>query len=314
VTGTRLGQRYPVRRSERIISNTYLDSQGERLTRECLESLVTGIRDRYVPITVEHDPRIPPQGRIVSGTVRQLPDGEFEAVATCEMFDEKDNAGAPDDRRELIIEGYPAQGLTVSYGWPHRSAQDQADIDEIAQSLGNPAHYVVKKSLDPISVIVIGGSFVLGQLFVGFLNAAGADAWKLVKQRLTRLTAKAKEHSGERLLVFTAVVDTEQGPVEVDTILTNPMLLNIELFLEISTRILDHDVPRLLEENPQVRKLVFESSHGDLSLRYAVRWDCVPLVPGRKPGVLVEAPGQSQPRKPGVSPGLRPARKRKGSS
>jgi hypothetical protein len=297
-----------------VISNTYVDSQGEQQTRECLESLVAGIAEHYVPLTVEHDPRIPPHGRIVSGAVRQLPDGEFEAVATCEIFDDKNNAGAPDDGRELIAEGYPDQGLEVSYGWPHRSAQDQADIAEIARTLGNPAHYRVKKSLDPISVIVIGGSFMLSGLSMGFLNAAGADAWALVKRRLTRLTAKTKDHSGERLLVFTAVVDTDHGPVQVDTILTNPTLLDIELFLEASTRILDHDVPRLLEANPQVRKLVFESSHGDLGLKYAVRKDCVPLVPGRKPGVLVEAHGQSQLRKPGVSPGLRPARKRKGSS
>lgn len=297
-----------------VISNTYVDSQGERQTREGLESLVAGIADHYVPLTVEHDPRIPPQGRIVSGAVRQLPDGEFEAAATCEIFDDKDNAGAPDDGRELIIERYAEQGLTVSYGWPHRSAQDQADIDEIARTLGNPAHYRVKKSLDPISVIVIGGSVVLGGLCKGFLEAAGADAWELVKRRLTRLTAKTKEHNGERLLVFTAVVDSDHGRIEVDTILTNPTLLDIELFLEVSTRVLDHDVPLLFEANPQVRKLVFESSRGDLSLKYAVRKDCVPLVPGRKPGVLVEAHAQSQPRKPGVSPGLRPARKRKTSS
>lgn len=292
-----------MKRYEAVIGNTYVDAQGEQMTPAALESMVESTARWYVPIGIEHDPRVPPQGRIASAFVRGRADGESEAVAIFELFEEGETPPAgPNDERELPVAGFPDTGLTISHDWTHRSEGDQTDIAAIAEAFGNPPQYDVKKSFDPISVIVVGFMLAGGPFYQGFLNAAGADTWKVVKPRLARLAARTEDHKGDRLLVFRAIVRPQNAWVQVDVILTNPTANDIEAFLDSSLALLDQTVPELLNSNPDVRRVVYEAKAGETWLSYAVRKDCVPLYPGESALSLVFRPTRQRGRRPGVSP------------
>jgi hypothetical protein len=53
------------------------------------------IRSAYLPMWNNHDPRIPPFGRVVAAEVRQLSDGECAVEAEIEVFEEGDSTSRP---------------------------------------------------------------------------------------------------------------------------------------------------------------------------------------------------------------------------
>lgn len=266
-----------MKRFETVVSSTHLDSQGDRMTRDALESLVASISKSYIPVGIEHDPRIPPQGRIVSGFVRECADGEFEAVAIMEIFEEGDDPSLPEDTREVVLPAHRVDGLTVSYDWTHRSDEDKSDIKAIADVLRNEPVYEVKKSADPISIILMTGAFALGGIASGFLGQIGSDGWNLVKNKLGTLFAR--QRSGEQLLVFRVLTEVEGRKVEVEAILTNPSSRDIDDFLSQGLNTLDKVLPIYLADSTEVRRLVFEVQGSNVELKFAVRRDCRALAP-----------------------------------
>jgi hypothetical protein len=268
-----------MKRLETVISNTHIDSQGEQMTREALESLTSSISLSYIPVGIEHDPRIPPQGRIVSGFVRECVDGEFEAVAIMELFEDNDGIREPEDDREVVVPVLCGSGLVVSSDWTHRFEVDQSDIAEIANIFNSKPVYDLKKSADPISVLTIGGAFVLGGIATGFLGQVGVDGWSFVKERIVRIFARKENRKGEQLFVFSALLDVNQVNVEAKVILTNPTQQELDDFLMNGLQTLDKVIPIYLRNSPDIRWLTFEAKGGDVELKFAVRKDCRPLAP-----------------------------------
>jgi len=276
-----------MKRIEAVISTTRLDTQGERISREALDSLINSISTAYIPIGIEHDPRIPPQGRIASGYVREAADGEHEAVAMMEVFEDGDDFPESSDQRKLVIRAHSTEGLIISSDWTHRHEEDQEDIKEIAAIFGNKPEYDVKKAAEPISIITIAGAFVLGGIATGFLGQIGVDAWALVKDRLARLFARKNNRNGEQLLVFDALVDADSRKVEVVIILSNPSPEEIDKFLEAGLQIIDKVVPVYIHGSPDIRRLTFEVSGDKLELKFAVQNNCRPLAPSHNVDEIV---------------------------
>lgn len=269
-----------MKRVEAVLATTCLDSQGERMTRGALDCLAETISRTYLPVGIEHDPRIPPQGRISTGFVRKRPDGEFEVVAVMEIFDDSDEPPSPEDLREIVLHTIRSDGLTISYDWTHRSKEDQADIAAIADILGTKPVYEGKKAADPISIISLTGAFLLGGIAAGFLGQIGVDGWNLIKERIRRLfDRKNNNRRGEQLLVFRALLDVNGVQVEIEAVLTSPNQQELDTFLASGLEILDRVVPIYLRNSPDVRRLVFEANGSNLKLEFAIRKDCRPLVP-----------------------------------
>ena len=241
-----------MKRIEAVVSTTRLDSHGERMSHEALDSLVDSITHSFIPIGIEHDPRIPPQGRIASGFVRKAPDGEYEAVVIMEVFDDNDELSESNDPREIVTPAHRTDGLTISYDWTHRHEEDQQDIAEIAAILGNEPIYDVKKAVEPISIITVAGAFVLGGIAAGFFGQIGVDAWTFIKEKLARLFARKERRKGEQLLVFSALVEAEGRKVEVEIILNNPTPEHIEQFLSTGLQTIDLVLPIYLRNSPDV--------------------------------------------------------------
>ncbi|MGB4581864.1 MAG: hypothetical protein WBI91_08380 [Coriobacteriia bacterium] len=269
-----------MKRVERVIANTLLDAQNEHLTREALEGLADSVAARVVPVGVEHDPRVRPVGRVVSGYVRDREDGEAEAVVVYEIYENQaDLALLPDDGRTLAIhDDLDPDELSVSYDYTYRHADDQEDIRAIDEVLGSESEYEAKKSADPLSVLTIAGAFVLGGIATGFFNAAGADGWIRIKTRLVALAARKQHRPGDQLLVFRAIVPNLDGrSVQIDTILTNPSPEEIDQFITHGVELVDSLVERVVRASGDVRQLVLSSGGQHVRLEFGVRRDGVPL-------------------------------------
>lgn len=269
-----------MQRIKGVAANTMIDSQGERMTREALCCLVASITRHIVPMGVEHDPRVEPVGRVVSGFVRDRDDGESEAVIVCEIFEpEADLSVVVADGRLLAIHDDLAPGkLELSYDHTYRHEDDQADIGAIAAIFDSKADYELKKSADPISVLTIAGAFVLGGIATGFLNAVGADGWSKVKQRLSALSKRCDHRPGEQLLMFRAVVRDPSGrSVEANTVLTNPTDEQVDQFLKSGIERVDSLVSQAMSASFDLRQLVMSSNGRNVQIEFGVRKDAVPL-------------------------------------
>ena len=268
-----------MKRVESVIATTHVDRQGDKLTRDALESLVESMSKSLIPVNIEHDPRIPPVGRITSGFVRQREDGEFEAIAVMELFDDVVEPMSPEDEREIVIRTNQHGPFHIWHDWAHRSSEDQRDIFAISQVFGTEAKYEMKKAADPIGLITIAGAFVLGGIASGFLKEIGSDGWKIVKSRLTSLFSRERQDKGERLLSFSITVEVGGTPIEIDIIHTKPSADEISEFLDEGLAVLDSVLPIYLENAKDIRRLVFEAKGKDLQVKFAVRKDCRPLAP-----------------------------------
>lgn len=277
-----------MKRSEGVIATTLVDKQGDKLTRQALEDIADCMSKSLIPIGVEHDPREPPLGRISSGFVRPRDDGEFEAVAILELFEEDDEPLPASDAREIVIRRHRADGLSISHDWTHRSPEDQADIAVISEVFGNPPQYEMKKAADPISVITIAGAFVLGGIASGFLNEVGSDGWKFIKLRLAALFSRPKQEKGERLLSFRVLLEVEGTPVEIEIIHTNPTPEEVDEFLDIGLSVIDSVMPYYLHNAKDVRRFVFEAKGKNVEIKFAVRRDCRPLAPSLRVKDILE--------------------------
>lgn len=268
-----------MKRVESVIATTHLDRQGDKLTRDALESLVGSISKSLIPINIEHDPRIPPIGRIVSGFVREREDNEYEAVAVMELFGEDDEPISSEDKREVVVKIYQQGPLHIFHDWAHRSPDDQCDIVAISRVFGTEPKYEVKKAADPIGLITIAGAFVLGGIASGFLKEIDSDGWKMVKPHLSSLFSRQRKDNGERLLSFSVTVEVDGIPIEINIIHTKPSADEISDFLDNGLAVLDSVLPIYLENAKDIRRLVFEAKGKDLQVKFAVGKDCRPLAP-----------------------------------
>jgi hypothetical protein len=282
-----------MRRLNAVIATTHVDLQGERLPMEALTALVDTVSSGYIPIWIEHDPRIAPVGRIAEAAVRKREDGEFEVTAVLEVFDESDAQDFSADPRELVRWSHSNGGLTFAYDWTHQRPEDKADIEAVSQIFGTRARYQAKKAAEPISLLIVAGSFVLGGIAAGFLKEIGSDGWKLVKDRIFALLSRERRVTEERLLSFQVDLQIGGSAVEVEIIHTNPSREDIGEFIERGLTELDALLPFYLKNAQDIRRLVFEAKGKDLKLKFAVRTDCRALVPksAEQGGARSERPG-----------------------
>jgi len=140
-----------------------------------LEGMLEQTKSDIVPMLWNHDPRIPPIGRLLSGRIDKLPDGEFAFVGTSDLFEPDDEIPLIDDGREIPIR-IPEAPVEVIFDRSYMSTEDQEDIDFIARTTGGGKQEAGKKALEPLSILAIVGIYLLGRFAEGLLQKVGEDA------------------------------------------------------------------------------------------------------------------------------------------
>lgn len=259
-----------------VFATSHVDLHGDKITRGALEGIVEQMRSQYIPFGYDHDPRLPPVGRVVDAALVPLEDGEWGVEGAVQLFDDETGMQRGEAGRSIPISTYPEDHLEISYDRSHRGADDAADVQRIGEILGTVPREKVKKALEPLSILTIGGAFVLGQVCSGFLGRLGADSYGLLLNGLKRIFGR-RPTGQDRLLKFEAVIGLQERQVAVELILTNPSDTELEQLPDLLAE-LDRTVPALLEGADDVRRMVLQYRDGRLSLSFGVRSDAVPVM------------------------------------
>ena len=255
---------------------THVDQQNERFARSALESAADQLRRSYIPIGLEHDPRLPPFGRVVSAKLLDLSDGEVGLFGLMELFEPNEVIPLANDDRTIpareepigVVELIADRGLLEAFGH---------ELSEIETLLDRRISTEIKKGVGGPEVLTLAATFVLGAIAGGFLQQLGADIYAGIKHQVLRIFRK--EYQADRLLRILVTVENGPHRVTIDVIVTNPSPDQISLLFDAVPRQLDAEVPQILDANPDIRRLVFELSGPKLIHKFAVRRDAVPLFP-----------------------------------
>ena len=257
------------------MSTTHVDRHGEQMSVEVLHSMAKQINKDIIPLGVEHDPRIPPLGRIIQGEVIKLEDGHFALEGTCELFDgaELEDIG----KREIKTRSF--KSLEIIADRNYRNKDDIVLLSEIKNLLNSksPIGYEIKKALDPISIITIGGAFILGNVVNGFFGEIGADGYQLLKKKLGELFQKTKEGEKEKLFVFATTIKKGRNQIDFEVIMTNPTLEQIENFYETGIYQLEGLSKEVFDLNIPFKKITCEYPVNKLIFKFGVLKNGIPL-------------------------------------
>jgi hypothetical protein len=266
------------------ITTTHVDRHGDRMMLSALESALEHYRTKYIPVGIEHDPRIPPQGRVVSVEIVALDDGHYALDADIEMFEAGDQPPLEPGGREIPVGRFGEHPVTVMSDRQLREQRDQEDIMAIADALDGERSEEIKKALEPIAILTIAGTFVLGAFATGFLSRVGEDAYDAAKQAIKRLFARRNQAAEETLLRLVLEVEDRGRVVEVEIIASRPDNEAIDRLFGAALVEIESLLPSLLASSPDLRRFVFEYSNQGLHLSFAVRRDAMPLFPARRGG------------------------------
>ena len=135
----------------RIITTTHIDKQNEKMSLSALESMVEQSNRYYIPITVEHDPRNAPIGRIKSSQIKKMEDGEYAIEGMFEMFESGDEIQVDlNNPREIRVCEHNFDYIDVQYDINYKNPEDKKLIIELNNVLKNgigPKYFTKKPML-----------------------------------------------------------------------------------------------------------------------------------------------------------------------
>ncbi len=255
---------------------THVDKHNERMSVDALNDFVNLVNQQYIPVGVEHDPRIPPIGRIISAQIEKLPDGEFAVDGIAEIYEKGQEIEFKNDGREIPVELTEA-GITISPDRSYLQSNDKELLIELEQLVNGEIKPAIKKSVEPISILIIASSFIAGGIAQGFFGKIGEDVWDKLKNKINELVNSKTRVEKDRLLVFEFTVGLEDNPLCLETILTNPSEGEIRKFLDEGLQQLDEKTNRFFRHRHYLRKVVFEYKDNKLKIIFGLRKDGVPL-------------------------------------
>jgi hypothetical protein len=267
---------------EGVSATTHIDMHGESLTREGVEDMAKQLNDFCIPMWIQHDPRIPPVGRFIRATTRALPDGELAVVTEAEVWDEAEVVPFLPNRRMPL--GKPDHdGIFLKIDRGFSEVLDEPQIEELTVLLGRKPEHDVKKALEPLSILTLGGTFLAGAIASGFVSAMTADVYRLLKVRIKAIIRKRREiaaaeaPAAQALFVFKAFVKDEFGFCLVDVIITDPTDHDLDRFFRYGLTRLDQELTKALATRQEIQRIVIEIEGDDFKIKYGVRSDAVPV-------------------------------------
>ena len=263
-------------RAEIRMMTTHVDKHTERVVPEALDGFVNLVNQQYLPIGVEHDPRVVPVGRLLSAHIVELEDGEFAVDGIAEIFEDEDEIEFRDDGREIPLKELD-EAIQINPDRSYRYPEDQKLVEELSSLVDGEIQHQTKKAEEPISHLIIAASFVAGGIATGFLSKIGEDLWDVFKEKLNNLVNGKNRICDDRLLSFEFIIEDEKNPLCLETILTNPNESDISRFMQEGLKKLDKQTNHFFQHRHYVRKVIFEYKDNKLYVIYALRKDGVPL-------------------------------------
>ena len=261
-----------------IIATTYPDKTGDKLSKQDIDYLVKSYNEQYIRVTDEHDPRKIPIGRVIGCELQQLGDGEYAAETIFEVYDGK-NPVEDDDNKFLVFEdAFQNENISISFDDSYSNHGTFCKVVELNKLIEkhNDLSFSVKKSIDPLSVLFIAGSFVLGKIFEGFLHKVGEDSYEIFKDKLLETLATQK-HRSEHVLQFALNIKKGQEEYRANIFITNPDKEDIDTVLKYGFKKLDWELGKYLA--PPIKEINIEYKNKQFEVTYFLNGKAKPLMP-----------------------------------
>lgn len=273
-----------MKKQKGVLVTTAVDRHGDRYTVGALRAMVDQINSKWIPFGVEHDPRIPPQGRVESAELKQREDGEYCVEGVIELFERNDPPSEVDDSREMPFRDVPPGQFELYYDRTFRDEDSMHNVERVAAKLGVEAKQEHKKAADPISVLLISAgaaaTMAFAKSFGETLGKAAADG--VTKGLKNLFSGPARRGQGDNLLVISYCCHTDHRVVEIQVILSNPSEATIDAYFDRGVKELERIAQGHLKTSARIRRIVYEFVGENIEYRYAVRTDARPVYPDSK--------------------------------
>lgn len=236
----------------------------------------------YIPLTIGHDIRKPPIGRVVSAEVVVLDDGTHLLQGEAEIFEASDNFNLLAKNGKSVK--IHAEEVDNFQAFGNQAFEEDEDVAPLYQELrklgsGDIDREYREDSVDPISLLIIGlGVFTLQGIANGFFSKLGEDLYEKLKLKLKKIFEKKSFKQKENLLQFQLFINSNTGrTIEVNVVTTNPSQNDLDGFFDFVPNMLDTTLSSLPIDNLDVCRVVFSYEFTQLKLLYALRSDGVPI-------------------------------------
>jgi hypothetical protein len=266
------------------IATTHVVPDQRAMTLEDLKLHLDTIDHVIIPVYSVHDPRQPPIGRVVSGAIVGLEDGEYALDVNVELFDPDfiPPPGAAMDKKVTIVNR--SQGMFGIWCDMFTITPEKAVIlKEISEILKTPVSSRSGAGImqDDLPILIIGiGRLPFGYIADTFSRRLGGGNIHLLTKNLTRLYTSPREIPDDSLLIFDLdVTDRQQRSLLIEVIMTNPCVKDIVTFFSEGLRELDRILPPFYLSRLRPRKIVISYSDGRFRVLYAIQEQGIPMIP-----------------------------------
>jgi|GEM_PF-2256256 len=266
------------------IATTHAVPGNQVVTLDELKLHLATIDQVIIPVYSVHDPRQPPIGRVVSGVIRGLEDGEFALDVSVELFgpDFIPKSGTSADKRVVTV-NMPQGKFGVCCNMISVTPEKTGHLREISEILGTAVSYRSSTGMlqEELPILIIGvGVIPFGYIADTVSRRLGLEKVHRLTTKLNRIyTTPGENRSGSLLIYDLDVMDRQQRSLLIEVILTNPSGKDIESFFSWGLGELDRILPPFYLSRLHPKKIVMNYSNGRFRVLYAIQEQGIPLIP-----------------------------------
>ena len=271
------------RRSVRI-ATTHTISDAQDVTLEDLKQHLDTIDQVIIPVYSVHDPRLPPIGRVVSGVIVGLEDGEYALDVDVELFDPDfiPKSGTSEDKRAAVVNRPPGK-FWISSNMISTTPERSGNLREIGNILGTRVSYRSSTGMftEELPITIIGiGRLPFGYIAHTISRRLGFEKVHQLKDKIIPLFMTPGENLPDSLLIFDLdVIDKQERSLLIEVIMTNPEENDIESFFSGGFGELDRILPPYYLSRLHPEKIVMNYSEGRFRVLFAIQKQGIPMIP-----------------------------------
>jgi hypothetical protein len=271
------------RRSVRI-ATTHVFPDHQAVTLDDLKQHLETVDHMIIPVYSVHDPRQPPIGRVVSGVIVGLDDGEYALDVNVELFDPDfvPMPGASKDKRVAMV-NKPHGKFGIWCDMSSTTPEKTEILRGISKILETRISSRSGTGILPedLSIIIIGIVMLpFGYIADTFSRRLSWEKIHLLTGKLILMYSTPVENPPDSLLIFDLdVTDRQQRSLLIEVIMTNPSGSDIETFFSGGLGELDRILPPFYLSRLHPKKIVMNYSDGRFRVLYAIQEQGIPMIP-----------------------------------
>jgi hypothetical protein len=279
------------------------EHDGIVVTREAVEGMLEQLEESPKPTYFEHDPTVPPIGRVKNGRLVEIDGGEVALETEMELFEGRTVPAVLKPARELreqidALPGWPTEEgpLEITVDARSYTQEDVQELRDIAADVGDADAFdnAMRFSELPDAFLVFGlvnATIAAGWFFKGFFTKAGEGPGEEVGKDLARAYRRFKDKAldtvehrepADRPPVTMITFTLERpggGTVEIEGS-SRATGAGLEAFLDAGSQLLPiaHVYLRAAPEPERVAKMHFAHTEQGWNFVYGLDTEALPVM------------------------------------